>query len=74
VRTPGGLELHDAHGRRICARPPTPPADQTAVASHSRKATDGCCRWSGERLDLGMALDALFSRTHPHSPGSPPQT
>ena len=70
VRTPDGLELHDSHGRRICARQPTATGDPSAVAAHQRQATDARSRWQGEHLDLAMALDALFSRTHPHSPGS----
>ncbi len=64
VRTPDGLELHDPHGRRICARPPITTGDGTAVAVHERKPADGRCKWGGERLDLGYALDALFPRTH----------
>jgi Domain of unknown function (DUF222)/HNH endonuclease len=64
VRTPDGLELHDSHGRRICARPPTATGDRAAVRAHDRNAADARCRWAGESLDLGMALDALFSRTH----------
>jgi hypothetical protein len=70
VRTPDGLELHDARGRRICARQPSTTGDPSAVAAHQRQAADARCRWEGEHLDLGMALDALFTRTHPHSPGS----
>ena len=67
VRTPDGLELHDSHGRRICSRPPITSGDSTAVAAHERKPADGRCKWGGERLDLGYALDALYSRTHtPH--------
>ncbi len=64
VRTPDGLELHDPHGRRICGRPPTTTGDANAVAAHERKPADGRCNWGGERLDINMALDALFSRTH----------
>jgi hypothetical protein len=64
VRTPDGLELHDPHGRRLCARPPITTGKGTAVAAHERKPADGRCKWGGERLDLGYALDALFSRTH----------
>ena len=64
VRTPDGLELHDPHGRRICWRPPTTTGNATAVAAHERKPADGRCNWGGERLDINMALDALFSRTH----------
>jgi hypothetical protein len=64
VRAPDGLELHDSYGRRICARPPTPTGDGTAVATHNRKPADGRCQWGGEHLDINMALDALFSRTH----------
>jgi hypothetical protein len=69
-RTPDGLEFHDPHGRRICARTPPPPGDPSTVAEHHRKPDDGRCHWTGEHLDLDMALTALFSRTHPHSPGS----
>ena len=64
VRTPDGLEFHDPHGRCIRARPPTTAGDQQAVEAHSRTAADGRCRWTGERLDLDMALTALFSLTH----------
>ncbi len=64
VRTPDGLELHDSHGRRICSRPPITTGDGTAVAAQERKPADGRCKWTGERFDLGYALDALFSRTH----------
>ncbi len=64
VRTPDGLELHDPHGRRICPRPPITTGNGTAVAAHERKPADGRCKWGGERLDINMALDALFSRTH----------
>ena len=64
VRTHDGLELHDSRGRRICARPPTTTGDCTAVASYELTPADGRCKWGGERLDLGYALDALFSRTH----------
>ena len=64
VRTPDGLELRDAHGRRISARPPITTGDGAEVAAHERKPADGRCNWGGERLDLGYALDALFSRTH----------
>jgi hypothetical protein len=70
VSTPDGLELHDARGRRICARQPSTTGDPSVVAAHQRQAADARCPWEGERLDLGMALDALFSRAHPHSPGS----
>jgi hypothetical protein len=70
MRTPDGLELHDSRGRRICARQPSATGDASMVASQERHAADARCRWEGERLDLGMALDAFFSRTHPHSPGS----
>ena len=64
VRTPGGLELHDPHGRRICSRPPITTGAGTAVAAHERTPADGRCKWGGEHLDVNMALDALFSRTH----------
>ncbi len=63
-RTSDGLELHDSHGRRICSRPPTTTGDHTAVAAIERTAADGRCNWGGESLDINMALDALFSRTH----------
>jgi hypothetical protein len=69
VRTPDGLEFHDGHGRRICPRTPVPSGNPSAVADHHRKPDDGRCKWGGERLDLDLALTALFSRTHPHSPG-----
>jgi hypothetical protein len=65
VRTPDGLEFHDGHGRRICARTPIPPGDPSAVADHHRRPDDGRCNWGGETLDLDLALTALFSRTHP---------
>ncbi len=64
VRTPDGLEFHDPHGRCICARPPTTAGDHKAVEAQSRTAADGRCCWTGERLDLDMALTALFSLTH----------
>ena len=70
VRTSDGLEFHDVHGRCIRARPSVPAADRSEVADHQRKPADGRCRWGGEDLDLDMALTALFSRTHPRSPGS----
>ncbi len=65
VLTTDGLEFHDPHGRRICARPVATAGDRTAVTAHQRSAADARCRWTGERLDLDMALTALFSRTHP---------
>lgn len=64
VRTSDGLELHDSHGRRICGRPPTTTGNASEVAAHDRKPADGRCNWGGEHLDINMALDALFSRTH----------
>ena len=64
VRTSDGLELHDPDGRRICGRPPTTTGNTSEVAAHDRKSADGRCNWGGEHLDINMALDALFSRTH----------
>jgi Domain of unknown function (DUF222) len=70
VRTADRLEFHDPHGRCIRAEPRCEAGDRSAVTAHQRKPVDGRCRWAGEHLDLDMALTALFSRTHPHSPGS----
>jgi Domain of unknown function (DUF222)/HNH endonuclease len=70
VRTPDGLEFRDSHGRCIRAQPPSESGDRSAVAAHQLEPADGRCGWGGEHLDLDMALTALFSRTHPDSPGS----
>jgi hypothetical protein len=70
VRTRNGLEFHDPHGRSISATPRNDTGDRSAVAAHQRQPADGRCRWTGEHLDLDMALTALFSRTHPHPLGS----
>ena len=64
VRGPDGLELHDPHGRRISARPPVTTGDPTTIAAHQRTPDDGQCQWTGEHLDINMALDALFYNTH----------
>ena len=64
TRTPDGLELHDPHGRRICSRPPVTTGDGTAVTAHQRTPDDGQCQWTGEHLDINMALDVLFYNTH----------
>jgi HNH endonuclease len=68
--TPDGFEFYAPDGRRISARPVPVAGDRAAVAARQRNAADARCRWTGERLDLDTALTALFSRTHPHSPGS----
>jgi hypothetical protein len=73
VAGPDGFEFHAPDGRRITENATAVAGDSRAVTKHQRSATDGRCRWGGERLDLDMALTALFSRTHPSPSGrSPP--
>ncbi|MEY2444098.1 MAG: hypothetical protein QOE00_678 [Ilumatobacteraceae bacterium] len=66
MRTGNGLEFHDPHGRCLSAKPRNDTGDRSAVTAQQRQPADGRCRWTGEHLDLDMALTALFSRTHPH--------
>jgi hypothetical protein len=65
-----GFEFHAPDGRRITETVRTVDGDSASVTTHQRSATDGRCRWGGERLDLDTALTALFSRTHPEPVGS----
>ncbi len=57
-----GFLFRSPNGRTVPTSPPILSCERAVVDAHKRQALDGRCRWGGERLDLGLALDALFSR------------
>ena len=71
-----GFVFRSPTGRTVSSSPPRLVGERGLVDAHKRSARDGRCRWGGERLNLDLALTALFSRrdvaaaTAAHSLGS----
>jgi hypothetical protein len=53
------LTFVDLTGRTVVDTPPIVHGDPAAVAAHGRSATDGRCRWGGERLDMNLTIGGL---------------
>jgi hypothetical protein len=57
-----GFVFHSPTGRILDASPRPVAGQPSEVQQRSQVSGDGRCRWGGERLDLDLALTALFSR------------
>ncbi len=57
-----GFVFRSPKGRALLSSPPRLTGERDLVDAYKRTTRDGRCRWGGERLDLDLALTALFSR------------
>lgn len=56
------FQFRSPDGHTLSASPPLHTGRRETVDANNRTAKDGRCRWGGERLDLDLALTALFCR------------
>jgi hypothetical protein len=61
VHSPDGVEFHLPDGRVISPIPTLLTGHPDPVAAAGLSADDGRCQWTGDELDLDMALTCLFS-------------
>ncbi len=60
-RVEDGLEFIRPDGTVVTAQQPVAAGRAAEVGAKARSADDGRSRWMGDRLDLGLAFEALAS-------------